>query len=78
MPKLGASLTDKERAKVTSGHADIDCDDAGGDDQDEEHEDDGDDAEEQDEITPTTMETGSFIYCIRCNLKSNISIHILL
>jgi hypothetical protein len=38
MPKLGASLTDKERAKVTSGHTDIDFEDAGGDDQDEEHE----------------------------------------
>ena len=78
MPKLGASLTDKERAKVTSVHTDIDFDDAGGNDQNEEHEDDGDDADEEDEITPTTMETGSFIYCIRCNLKSNIFIHIIL
>jgi hypothetical protein len=78
MPKLGASLTDNVRAKVTSGYTENDVDDASGDDQDEEHKDDGDDAEDEEEITPTTMETGSLIYYIRCNLKSNISIHILL
>ena len=83
MPKLlGASLTDKERAKVTSRHTDINFEFADADDQHEKEQ----EADEDDDITPTTRETGSyacidqclFDYCILCNLKSNISLHILL